>query len=235
MGWDENRQVTVVQRVKESADDYRYFPEPDLPILEISREWVEAVRSRLTELPDAKRDRFMSAFGLNRYDASVLVAERAVADYYEAAVAAGGDPKQIANYITGDVFRQMNLDGRERDDIGTIKLTPLKLAELVKLMQSGVINHGVAKKLLETVYAEGGDPAKLVEERGLAQVSDASVLTEAVTAVLDESSGEVARYLAGEEKLIKFLMGKVMKALRGKGDAQVIQRLLAEQLEKRRV
>lgn len=235
MGWDENRQSTVVQRVKESADDYRYFPEPDLPILEISREWVEAVRSKLPELPDTKRDRFMNAFGLSRYDASVLVAERSVADYYEAAVNAGGDPKQIANYITGDVFRQMNLEGREREEIGAIKLTPQKLAELVKLVQQGVINHGVAKKLLETIYAQGGDPAKLVDEQGLAQVSDESVLNEAVATVLDESPGEVTRYLAGEEKLIKFLMGKVMKALRGKGDAQVIQRLLTEQLEKRRV
>ena len=101
MGWDEARQVTVVQRVKESADDYRYFPEPDLPILEISREWVEEVRAILPELPDAKRDRFISAFGLSHYDASVLVADQAVAGYFEEAVSAGGDPKQITNYIVG--------------------------------------------------------------------------------------------------------------------------------------
>ncbi|MBN1967573.1 MAG: Asp-tRNA(Asn)/Glu-tRNA(Gln) amidotransferase subunit GatB [Anaerolineae bacterium] len=235
MGWDDARQVTVVQRVKESSEDYRYFPEPDLPVLEISREWVETVRDHLPELPDDRRNRFMNALGLSYYDASVLVAERAVADYFEAALAAGGDAKQVANTIIGDVFRQMNLEGREREDIGAIKLTPQALAELVILVQAGTINHGVAKKLIETLYAEGGSPARLVEERGLAQVSDASVLGAAVAVVLDENPDEVARYLAGEEKVIKFLMGKVMRAMHGKADAQAVQRLLAEQLEERRV
>lgn len=234
MGWDETRQVTVVQRVKESADDYRYFPEPDLPALEISREWVEAVRARLPELPDAKRERFTKELGLTPYDAAVLVADRAVAEYFEAAVAAGGDPKQVANYITGDLFRHMNAEGREREDIGTIKVTPTALAALVSLVQAGTINHGAAKKLLATLYEQGGDPARLVEEHGLAQVSDESVLAGAVAAALDENPDEVARYLAGEEKLIQFLMGKVMRAMRGKADPQVVQRLLAEQLNARR-
>ncbi|WP_119065920.1 Asp-tRNA(Asn)/Glu-tRNA(Gln) amidotransferase subunit GatB [Aggregatilinea lenta] len=234
MGWDEARQVTVVQRVKESSDDYRYFPEPDLPIVEISREWVDRVRAALPELPDAKETRFIEALGLTRYDAAVLVAERAVAEYFEAAVQAGGDPKQVANYLTGDLFRLMNQEGREREEIGGIKLTPQALAKLVTLVQQGTINHGVAKQLMESIYAEGGDPAALVEQRGLAQVSDESVLSEAVAAALDENPDEVARYLAGEDKLIQFLMGKVMRALRGKGDAQAIQRLLAEQLEARR-
>ncbi len=234
MGWDEARQVTVVQRVKESSDDYRYFPEPDLPVVEISREWVEAVRATLPELPDAKETRFIEALGLTRYDAAVLVTERAVAEYFEAAVQAGGDAKHVANYLTGDLFRLMNQEGREREDIGAIKLTPQALAALVMLVQQGTINHGVAKQLMETIYAEGGDPAALVEQRGLAQVSDESVLAEAVAAALDENPDEVARYLAGEDKLIKFLMGKVMRALRGKGDAQAIQRLLAEQLQARR-
>jgi len=234
MGWDEARQITVTQRVKESSEDYRYFPEPDLPVLEISREWVEMVRASLPELPDVKRDRLMAEHGLSRYDASVLVAQRAVADYYERALAAGGDPKQVANYLIGDVFRQMNLAGRERDDIGAIPLTPQALAELVTLVQKGTINHGVAKQLIETLYAEGGSPARLVEQRGLAQVSDESVIGEAVAAVLAEHPDEVARYLAGEEKLVKFLMGMVMRALKGQGDAQVVQRLLNEGLEARR-
>ncbi len=234
MGWDEARQITVTQRVKESSEDYRYFPEPDLPVLEISREWVDMVRASLPELPDVKRDRLMAEHGLSRYDASVLVAQRAVADYYERALAAGGDPKQVANYLIGDVFRQMNLAGRERDDIGAIPLTPQALAELVTLVQKGTINHGVAKQLIETLYAEGGSPARLVEQRGLAQVSDESVIGEAVAAVLAEHPDEVARYLAGEEKLVKFLMGMVMRALKGQGDAQVVQRLLDEGLEARR-
>jgi aspartyl-tRNA(Asn)/glutamyl-tRNA(Gln) amidotransferase subunit B len=234
LGWDDARQVTVLQRVKESAEDYRYFPEPDIPIVEIEREWVEQVRAKLPELPDAKRDRFMRDFGLSRYDASVLVAERAVADYYEGTVKAGGDPKHVANYIIGDVFRQMNGEGRKLEDIGGIKLTPAILAQLISLIQKGVINHVVAKKLVETIYTEGGDPAKLVEERGLGQVSDESVISSAVATVLDENPGEVARYLAGEEKVVKFLMGQVMRALKGKGEAQTVQRVLTEQIEARR-
>ena len=234
LGWDETRQITVIQRVKESADDYRYFPEPDLPVLEISAEWVEETRATLPELPDAKRDRFMREFGLNRYDASVLVAEQAVADYFEAAVKAGGDPKQVANYITGEVFRQMNAEGRDREDIGAIRLTPVALASLVKLVQQGTINHGVARQLLETLYQQGGDPVALVEAQGLAQVSDEAVLGEVVARVLEANPAEVARYLAGEEKLLKFLMGLVMREMRGKADAQVVARLLSEQLEARR-
>ncbi len=234
MGWDEARQVTVVQRVKESADDYRYFPEPDLPILEISREWVEEVRAILPELPDAKRDRFIRAFGLSPYDASVLVSDQAVADYFEEAFKAGGDPKQLANYIIGEIFRQMNDEGRDRETIRSIKLTPHALADLVTLVQNGTINHNTAKQLLVTLYTEGGDPKTLVQEKGLAQVSDESVLVEAVAAVLDEHPDEVARYLGGEEKVVKFLMGMVMRSLKGRGDAQAVQRLLSEQLETRR-
>lgn len=234
MGWDEQRQVTVLQRVKESADDYRYFPEPDLPVLEISREWVEQVRAELPELPDAKRDRLMREFGLSRDDALVLVAEQAVAAYFEAAVAAGGAPKQVANTIVGEVFRLMNEDGHDREEIAATKITPQNLADVVQLVEKGTINHGGAKQLLVTLYEKGGDPAQLVNELGLVQVSDENVLGDAVIAVLDEHPDEVARYLAGEEKLIKFLMGMVMRAMRGKGDAQVVQRLLAEQLELRR-
>jgi len=234
MGWDEARQVTVVQRVKESADDYRYFPEPDLPVVMISRDWVERARAELPELPDAIRDRFMTVYGLSRYDASVLVAERAVAEYFDAAIKAGGDPKQVANYLTGDVFRQMNLEGREREAIGGIKLTPEALASLVSLVQQGTINHSVAKKLLVQLYEQGGDPAQMVAAQGLAQVSDSGVLGEVVARVLDAHPDEVARYLSGEEKLAKFLMGVVMREMRGKADAQVVQRLLEEQLNTRR-
>jgi aspartyl-tRNA(Asn)/glutamyl-tRNA(Gln) amidotransferase subunit B len=234
MGWDEARQTTVLQRVKESADDYRYFPEPDLPVLVINRDWVEEVRGILPELPDARRDRLIGTFGLSAYDASVLVADQAVADYFEAALQAGGDPKQLAKYIIGEVFRQMNDEGRERDSIGSVKLTPEALAGLVTLVQNGTINHNTARQLLVTIYIDGGDPVTLVKEKGLAQVSDESVLIEAVAAVLDEHPDEVARYLAGEEKLVKFLMGMVMRSLRGRGDAQAVQRLLVEQLETRR-
>lgn len=233
MGWDENRQCTVAQRTKESAHDYRYFPEPDLPNLEIAREWVEAIQANMPELPDAKQKRFETAFGLTRYNANVLVADRPVANFFEAAVEAGGEPTSVANWILGEIFRLMNKDGLEREAIGTTHVTPERLVALLKLVETGTINLNTAKKVLETLYAEGGDPAAIVQAQGLAQESDESKLLDAVRAALDANPNEVQRYLAGEEKVIGFLMGQAMRTLGGKAPAQVMQKLLAEELKTR--
>ena len=234
LGWNEASQQIVIQRVKESPDDYRYFPEPDLPIVKISEAEAEATRARLPELPDARRARFIEQFGLSRTDAAILVAERAVADYYEAAVAAGGDPQQVANYLIGEVFRLMNADGLERDRIGTIRVTPGALADLLKLVGAGTINHNTAKKVLGIIYKDGGSPAQIVESRGLAQVTDEDALRAVVEKVLDAHPDHVADYLGGKEKIAKFLMGQVMRELRGKGQPQTVQRLLDEALAARR-
>ncbi len=230
LGWDEDAGRIIIQRVKESASDYRYFPEPDLPIVVMTREQVEAARAGLPELPDAKRDRFMAAFDLSRDDASALVAERAVADYYEAALAAGADPRQAANFILGEIFRLMNADTISRDAIGTIHVTPEALAGLLALVNAGTINLNTAKKVLDMLYAEGGDPAQIVAARGLAQVSDEGPIRDAIQRVLAAHPDEVAGYLAGQDKLAKFLMGQVMRELRGKGQPQVVQALLDEAL-----
>jgi aspartyl-tRNA(Asn)/glutamyl-tRNA(Gln) amidotransferase subunit B len=234
MGWDEARQKTVVQRSKEYAEDYRYFPEPDLPLVEVAPDWVEAIRERMPELPDAKRWRFVKELGLSVYDAGVLVAERSIADYFEAAVNAGGDAKTVANWITGEIFRLMNADGLERDQIGETNATPDKLVQLINLIEKGTINNNTAKRVLETIYSEGGDPETIVKEKGLAQESDETVLRQTVMAILDNHPEEVGRWLAGEEKIAKFLMGQVMRELRGKGNAQVVAGLISEELEKRR-
>ncbi len=234
MGWDEQAQKTVVQRTKEYAEDYRYFPEPDLPVVEVSREWVAKIQTQMPELPDAKRDRFTNELGLNAYDAGVLIADRAIADYFEAAVAAGGDAKAVSNWISGEIFRLMNNDGLEREQIGEIKATPDKLVALIALVNKNTINNNTAKKVLEMVYADGGEPDAIVKEKGLAQESDEGVLRDAVVNVLDENPSEVERWLGGEEKVAKFLMGQVMRILRGKGNAQVVSQLIDEELEKRR-
>ncbi len=234
LGWDEDRQALVIQRVKESASDYRYFPEPDLPVLEMRREWVEEVRARLPELPDAKRDRFIRDLGLSRYDAVVLVADRAVAEYYEAALAAGGEPKPVANLMISELFRLMNADGLDRADVGGIKVTPKALADLTKLAAAGAINSTTAKKVLDTLYHEGGDPAEIVQVRGLTQVTDEEPIRAAIARVLEANPAEVQAYLAGSEKVIKFLMGLAMRELRGQGQPQTVQRLLSEALEQRR-
>ena len=233
MGWDENRQRTITQRSKESAHDYRYFPEPDLPNLNISREWVEAIRARMPELPDAKQQRFMDAYGLSRYSANVLVADRPVADYFETAVAAGADPVTVANWIIGEVFRLMNRDSLEREAINEIKVTPQRLAGLLKLIDESVINNNTGKQVLEIIYGEGGEPEVIINTRGLAQESDEGKLAEAVIAALDASPDEVQRYLAGEDKLVGFLIGQVMRSLGGKAPAQMVREIMMDELRKR--
>ncbi|MCB9438324.1 MAG: Asp-tRNA(Asn)/Glu-tRNA(Gln) amidotransferase subunit GatB [Anaerolineales bacterium] len=229
-GWDEVRQTTVLQRSKESAHDYRYFPEPDLPVLHIAREWVEEIRARMPELPDAKRERYLGGYGLGAYDAGVLVADRAIGDYFEAAVKAGGDPKTVANWITGQIFRLMNQSGLEREQINEIPITPETLVALIGLIDNNTINNNTAKRVLDILYAEGGDPAAIVKAHGLAQETDTSILQQAIDDVLQANPSEIERWKNGEEKVAKFLMGQVMRALGGKADAQLIQQLLQESL-----
>jgi len=232
MGWDDARGVTVPQRGKEHAHDYRYFPEPDLPPLEISREWVEALRARLPELPDAKRARFIAEFDLSDYDAGVLVSDKAVADYYEAAVATGkADPKTIANWVTGPLFRLMKESGRE---IKTMPITPEALVELIDLVREGAINANTGKEVLAEMLASGHSAPQIVEERGLAQISDAAALQKIVAQVLDANPEQVGRYLGGKVKVIGWLIGQVMKLTRGKANPQIVRELLQAQLEARR-
>lgn len=233
-GWDEQKQKTFSQRSKESAHDYRYFPEPDLPVLEISREWVERVSAHMPELPDTKRERFMNALGLSAYDASVLVADRPIADYFENAVKAGGDAKIVANWMMGELFRLMNKSGLEREQINEISVKPEQLVEVIQLIEKKTINNNAGKKVLEIVYNKGGEVSHIIQSEGLAQQSDEGVLRTAVMQVLDQNPSEVTRWLNGEEKVIKFLMGQVMRAMRGTGDAQAVQRLLEEELSKRK-
>ncbi len=233
LGWDEHRQTVIPQRSKEEAHDYRYFPEPDLPILEISREWVEEIRTRMPELPNVKRLRYMNDLGLTEYDAGVLVAGRAVAEWFEAAVEAGGDSKTIANWITGHLFRLMNNDGLEREQIDNISVKPSQLIDLIALVDKQIINNNTAKQVLEVMYSEGGDPAQIVKAQGLAQESDTEVLRQTVAEVLEANPDEVERWQNGEEKVFKFLVGQIMRALRGKADAQLVQELLKDELSNR--
>jgi aspartyl-tRNA(Asn)/glutamyl-tRNA(Gln) amidotransferase subunit B len=228
MGWDERRGVTVVQRSKEYADDYRYFPEPDLPPLEVSREWVEEIRTRLPELPDVKRDRFVRDYGLSRYDAGVLAADRSVAAYFEACVAAYPQAKTVANWIIGDLFRWMRESGT---DIGAVRIAPQGLAELLALVEEKTINVSTARDVFGVMFDTGGSAGEIVAGRGLAQVSDSEALAEIVAQVLADNPDAVQQYLDGKETVAKFLMGQVMRVTRGRADPQVVRRLLQEQLQ----
>lgn len=231
LGWDEDKGRIIIQRYKERADEYRYFPEPDLPVIEVSRAWVDEVRAALPELPDTKRDRFMTQFGLSAYDARVLGLEKAVADYYEGVIAAGADPKTAANWITGTLFSIFNREGVERESIENSRVSAANLAELLKLVQDGQLNKGTATAVLDEMWATGQSAAHIVEAKGLAQVSDESVIADVIAAVLAENEAMVKDYLSGKDKLFGALMGKCMKALGGKGNPQVITELLKKQLD----
>lgn len=231
LGWDEAKSRIVIQRYKERADEYRYFPEPDLPIVEVSRAWVEEVRARLPELPDAKRVRFIESLGLSPYDAAQLVDEQAVAHYYEAALAADADARTAANYLTGGLFTLMNAHNVSREEIESIRIAPAQFAALCALVDAGTLNKGTAQKVLEMMWASGDDPAAIVEREGLAQVSDADLIGATIDSVLAANADMVQGYLAGKDKLFGALMGQSMRALGGKGDPQVVTELLRARLD----
>lgn len=231
MGWDEACGVTVPQRSKEEAHDYRYFPEPDLPSLNISRAWVDEIRAQLPELPDEKRERLMHAFGLNAYDAGVIAAEKEIADYYDRAVAAGkargADSKTIANWITGELFRLMKAENAE---IGAVKIAPAQIGDLIALVNAGTISHTIAKTVFEEMFASGRDARAIAEEKGLAQISDRAALAAVVDKVLAENPKPIAEYLAGKETVAKFLVGQVMKATKGQANPTLVNELVIEKL-----
>ncbi|MCP4538020.1 MAG: Asp-tRNA(Asn)/Glu-tRNA(Gln) amidotransferase subunit GatB [Chloroflexi bacterium] len=232
MGWNEDQGVTYAQRSKEFAEDYRYFPEPDLPPLEISPEQVTQLRAQLPELPDAKHARFVAEYGLSDYDAGILVADKAVANYYEAATKASQiDPKTVANWVTGELFRLMKETGQEID---ALPVSPQALAELIGLVKDNTINSNTGKDVLAEMFASGRGPRQIVDERELAQVSDTAALEQIVAQVLEENPPQVGQYLDGKPQIVGWLMGQVMRATQGKANPQVVRTLLETQLERLR-
>ncbi len=232
MGWVEGLGHTVVQRTKETAEDYRYFPEPDLPPLDISRAWVEEVRARLPELPQARQARLVKDYGLTPALADLLAQDRQVADYYEAAVGAGVErttpPLVIANWITGDLFRLLKA---EEGEIGEIPVSPEALAELVALVHKNRITARSGRAVLEEMVTTGRPPGEIVKERGLVKISDEAALAPIVHEILTQHPEEVASYRAGKETLLQWFVGQVMRATRGKADPQVTLALLRERLD----
>jgi aspartyl-tRNA(Asn)/glutamyl-tRNA(Gln) amidotransferase subunit B len=234
MGWDEVKQRTVVQRSKEDAHDYRYFPEPDLPILQVSRAEVERIRATLPELPEMKRDRYVRELGLRQAEAAILSSEKEVAAYFEEALAAygtgEGKPLKLATWITGELFRLINAEGEGQDlrSIGDGKVAPTQLAALLKLVDDKIINPNTAKKVLDGMYATGDAPTAIVEREGLAMVADTSVIDTAIADIFAAAAAELARYRGGEEKLFGFFMGQVMRATKGKADPAAAKARLEE-------
>jgi aspartyl-tRNA(Asn)/glutamyl-tRNA(Gln) amidotransferase subunit B len=220
-GWVEERGVTQSQRSKEEAHDYRYFPDPDLPPLFVERAWLDQLRQRLPELPDARRVRYMRSFGLGAYDAELLVTDSVASQLFEDTVQVGADPKKAANWIQNDVAR---LRAETAED-GHV-LEAHHLAELIRLVDEGVIGISAARQLLPEVYRTGKSPRSLVTDLGLTQVSDSAALSAAVQAAIDANPAAVGDYRAGKTSAINFLKGQVMKSTRGKANPAVVEDLL---------
>jgi aspartyl-tRNA(Asn)/glutamyl-tRNA(Gln) amidotransferase subunit B len=237
MGWDEERQRTVLQRSKESSHDYRYFPEPDLPPLLVSRDWVEQIRTTLPELPAVKQSRYLNEWQLRPIEAATLTSENLVARFFEETVGAYGQeegkPQRVANWITGELFRLLYADGEGQDlrQIAQIKLRPVQLAALLQLIDQKVINQNTGKKVLEGMYATGDDPQAIVEREGLAMVSEPSVIDDAIAEIFATHASELERYRGGEVKLFGFFMGQVMRATKGKADPNAAKARLQELLD----
>jgi aspartyl-tRNA(Asn)/glutamyl-tRNA(Gln) amidotransferase subunit B len=224
--FDSARGVTRSMRSKEDAHDYRYFPDPDLLPLVLDEDWIAALKAALPELPDAKRARFMREYGLTAYDAAVLVAERATADFYET-VARGRDAKLAANWVMGDLFAALNRTGTT---IETSPVSAASLGALLDLMADNTINGRIAKNVFESMVETGKDAAAIVDEKGLRQVTDAGAIDGAVDQVLAANPDKVAEYKSGKEKLFGFFVGQAMRAMAGKGNPALVNEALKRKL-----
>lgn len=228
--FDEKTGKTILMRVKEGTDDYRYFPEPDLVHLSISDEWVDRVRQSIPELPDARKARYETELGMTAYDAAVLVVNKEISDFFDAMVKEGADAKLSANWLMGDVSAYLNA---EQKDISETALTPENLAGMVKLISDGTISSKIAKKVFTELVTNGGDAAKIVKEKGLVQISDPEVIRGFVTTVLDNDPKSVEDFKGGKDRALKALLGQIMKASKGQANPQLTNEILLEEINKR--
>jgi aspartyl-tRNA(Asn)/glutamyl-tRNA(Gln) amidotransferase subunit B len=229
-GWDENAGRTLSQRSKEEANDYRYFPEPDLPPLRPSAAWVAELRDRLPELPAQRRARYVDELGLSAYDAGVLTADVALADYFDRVVAAGTSAKTAANWVTGELSRLLNQHAVEGLRASGVALAPEGLAELIAEVEAGRVSATNAKAVLAATFESGESPRSVIERQGLGQVSDATLIAGEVEAVLAEFPSQVTEYRAGKQQIYGFLVGQVMKRTAGRADARLVNEELRRQL-----
>ncbi len=241
MGWDESKEETYPQRSKEYAHDYRYFPEPDIPPLDISSSWVAELHEAMPELPLAKKRRFVDGYGLRPYDADLLIAERAVAEYFEAAAQlakpAGVSAQEVSNWITGELFRllkEVDAASNRSAAIEDINILPAQLVDLISLQQEGQVNLTTAKQVLQEVFRTGEEPQAVIERLGLAQISDTEALEAIVAEVIDANPEQVQQYLDGKSAVSGWFVGQVMRATRGKANPQETQTLVRTYLERQR-
>ncbi len=226
--WDSDRKVTYSMRSKEDAHDYRYFPDPDLPVVNIEQAWVDELRANLPELPDAKKQRFIEQYGLRGEDAGILVTDRTVADYFEEVVSHQADARQAGNWVIMELGRVTNETKKSIREIG---ISPLDLAELIGLISSNAISGKIAKTVFEEMLASGKKPMVIVEEKGLKQITDESAIESIVDEVLAKNPTQVEQYRAGKTKVMGFLVGQIMKASKGKANPKLVNQLLKQKLD----
>ena len=227
--YDEANKSTILMRVKEGAADYRYFPEPDLPLFEISDEWIEEMRTELPEFPKDRRARYVAELGLSDYDANQLTATKVTSDFFEAAVALGGDAKQVSNWLQGEVAQFLNAEGKTLEEI---QLTPENLVEMIAIIEDGTISSKIAKKVFVHLAKNGGGAREYVEKAGLVQISDPEVLIPIIHQVFADNEAAVADFKSGKRNADKAFTGFLMKATKGQANPQVALKLLAQELAK---
>lgn len=226
--WDDNQKVTKSMRSKEDANDYRYFPEPDLMPVEISPEWVEEIRAKMPELPEQKRKRYES-LGLNAYDANVMVEQMETALFYDKVLKLGADYRIANNLLVGDITAYLK---ENNITINQTLLTPESLAELVELIGNGTISNNIAKKILPDLLKDGGSAKEIIEKQGLSVISDEGSIKAVIDKIIESNPGQVEQYRAGKQQLFGFFVGQVMKETKGRANPQVINKLLKEALDK---
>ena len=226
-GWLETTGETVSQRSKEEAHDYRYFPEPDLPPLQLSKEWIDSVRKNLPELPGAKKQRFITEYDLSAYDAGLLTQSRDLATYFEAASARAKNAKAVANWMLRNLLQRLNESDTEINDC---KISPESLAEMILLIESGEISNRIAQEVFDKMFDTGKSAQEIVKEQGLTQISDEDALAEIVAKVIAENPAAVQDFKQGKKRAIGFLVGQVMKATRGKANPGIVNQKLQEVL-----
>jgi aspartyl-tRNA(Asn)/glutamyl-tRNA(Gln) amidotransferase subunit B len=225
--WDEKQNCTRVMRSKESAHDYRYFPEPDLPPLHVSPDYIESVKLTMPEMPDALRDRFISEYGLSFDDASLLVGEKSLAAFYEESAKGSGNPRTAANFVVSELMRELNSAGKT---VAECPVSASQFSILIKTLDEGKINNSQAKEVLVEMFRTGKDSGEIIVERGLEQVSDSAVIEKIVDDVISSNEGQVAAYRGGNDKLFGFFVGQVMKASGGKANPKVVNEILKAKL-----
>ncbi|AIF50998.1 Asp-tRNA(Asn)/Glu-tRNA(Gln) amidotransferase subunit GatB [Pelosinus sp. UFO1] len=225
--WDENKGMTASMRSKEQAHDYRYLPEPDLVPIVVDPARVEEIRTNLPELPDARKQRLMDAYGLSEYDANVITASKSMADYFDQSVQANGDAKTVANWLMGEVSKHLNNEGIS---ILECPVSPEQLTELLALIEKGTISNKIAKAVFEEMWASRKAPEVIVKEKGLVQISDTSEIVAIVDGVIAANPQSVADFKAGKDKAIGFLVGQIMKQTKGRANPDMVNSLLRERL-----